>query len=1039
MTVSSPILSTSVQPLAPEKRPLLADLLTKVVPSPHSTAAISISSQQVREQLTLMLNSKSLHHPMKALSRVGAVASSTVATAAAATATVLPNRTFKQLDSILHCKTSGNSGPGLVQICLSKNYAASASSQLPNSVVKPTLGGEPTMLGKRTSNSEDRSSSCHPAKKSLIACKALLSRSLDKSYSAKSDSGSNPRSESAATLMPVLASALLTNDNVSSSSTASLPTCIPTVVLMPKPGMTSQGLASSKNQVPAGLSHVLRSDSARPTVQKETSVSALVSSKGTTASLRDELTGELESQSNRIKKNLFLSEDSSPKREEKQFQKHIEKLAVLISERERCEQLKAAPPVGNQVLLPSGTLSVSSPMLSSSLLNSLIMSNASFLSVAPGPSSISSFVMAPSFLQQQQPQRLATPSGSRDAFQIQDASVNAASAAAAKCVLPFLASQGETVYLVQQQTSSSPAVAKPMPPPAIAFPNQAPLILVLANPSLPGMALASSQLQQQTSLAAGTPKLAINTQPLELSFGNHGGSAAPIVISQASQTMIPSQTVVVGNKPVNHAFQTFTFASQAPQSFIVTSQAAKTLVAGGSTPAAVTFSNRAPLNCGGNTGTHTFTVLNHGFQQLDCVNPVGMVETGISRQATSTNVGLSARPMFFGNQTSERFILANLSANQTPQLLNVNAHLKDNVGVTSLATYNPALDNQAVANQLPQLLVAISGASPQILCAAAKNSVGPLQPVISQLAFKASSTPPKIGPSSICMLRRPSPTEHLQASPVPSVRCCNILQSPGGVQSASTPIILLQAPLSKATAAPSETLVSLAIPAAVSSFPSTPRSSTLSTTPSQQQQQNQPLMFKVVAENNIHSVDQQNPQRIRLNTMPLNGGLEMKMQLDRGECQTNVDILRSCCAASTISESICTPFTENQVLGKSMHLLNGSRVKTITIKKLTTPPVGHAASSTVTGQSSSLIKTLLTNREPDRVLFLDNHDILNSVFRVGQNACVVGDSTREMMRRDNCAAVVEICKSCGSVLDRSGGSGEAWNSVGVCVACHSSL
>src|SRR6218665_3010200 len=250
MTVSSPILSTSAQPLAPEKRPLLADLLTKVEPSPHSTAAISISSQQVREQLTLMLNSKSLHHPMKALSRVGAVA-----TAAAATATVLPNRTFKQLDSILHCKTSGNSGPGLVQICLSKNYAASASSQLPNSVVKPTLGGEPTMLGKRTSNSEATSSSCHPAKKSLIACKGLLSRSLDKSYSAKSDSGSNPRSESAASLMPVLASALLTNDNVSSSSTASLPTCIPTVVLMPKPGMTSQGLASSKNHIPTDLNH----------------------------------------------------------------------------------------------------------------------------------------------------------------------------------------------------------------------------------------------------------------------------------------------------------------------------------------------------------------------------------------------------------------------------------------------------------------------------------------------------------------------------------------------------------------------------------------------------------------------------------------------------------------------------------------------------------------------------------------------------------------------------------------------------------------
>lgn len=1012
MTVSSPILATSVQPSVPEKRPLLADLLTKVVPSPHSSSAISLSSQQVREQLTQMLNNKSLH-PMKAFSKVGVVASTKVATTAAATGTVLPNRTFQQLDSILHCKTSVNPRPGLVQICLAKNYVTSAtSSQLPNSVVRPAMGT--AMLGKRTLNSEDGSNS-RPVKKSLIACKEILSRSVDNSYSAKSDSSSNPKSESAASLMPVLASALLTNDNV--SSTASLSSCIPTVVLMQKPGMASHSLTSSKSQV-VNLSHILRSDSVKPTVQKEMSVSMSTSSKGA-ACLREELASKCDAQSNRIKKNLFMSEDSSPKRQEN-FHKHIEKLAVLISEKERGEQGKAA--VGNQVILSSSSPSASSSMLSSSLLNSLIMSNASFLSAAPGPNSISSIVMTPSFLQQQQ--RLAVPSVSRDAFQVQDTSINAASAAP-KCVLPFLASQGETVYIVQQ-ASSSPAVAKPLPP-AIAFPNQAPLILVLANPSLPGMALASSQLPQ-ASHAAGAPKLAINTQPLELAFGNQSGSAAPVVVTQASQTMIPSQTLVVGNKTVvNHAFQTFTFASQAQQSFTGTSQTAKTLVVG-STPA-VTFSNRASLSCGGNMATRTFTVLNHGFQKLESGCPAGMVETTTPRQPTSTNVGLSARPMFIGNQASERFVLANLSANQTSQMLNMaNTHLKDNVGTTSLATYNPPLDNQAVANQLPQLLVAISGASPQILCAA-KNSVGSI-PVIGQLSFKAVSTPPKIGPGSICMLRRPSPTENLQASPVPSVRCCNILPSPGGVPSASAPIILLQAPLSKATAPPSETLVSLAIPASVSSFSSAPRSS-LITAPSQQQ----PLMFQMLPDNNVHHVDPQNPQKIILNTMPLNGGLELKMQLDGSE-KTNVDILRSCCNASTISESICTPVAENQVLSKSTHLLNGSRVKTITIKKLT-PPVGHAASSTVTGQSSSLIKTLLTNREPDQVLFLssDNHDILNSMFRVGQNACVVGDSTREM-RQDG--AGVDICKSCGSVLDRNS-SGEAWNSVGVCVACHSSV
>lgn len=1015
MTVSSPILATSVQPSVPEKRPLLADLLTKVVPSPHSTAALGMSSQQVREQLTLMLNNKSLH-PLKAFGKVGVVASTKVATTVAATtSTVLPNRTFQQLDSILHCKTSGNSTPGRVQICLAKNYVTSASSQLPNVVVRPVMGT--AALGKRTLNSEDRSNS-RPAKKSLIACKDILSRSLDGSYSAKSDGG-NPKSESAATLMPVLASALLTNDSVSSMASSS--SCIPTVVLMPRPGMASQGLTSSKNQA-VGLSHILRSDAVRPTVQKETNVSASTSSKGAT-SLCEELTSKLEAQSNRIRKNLFMSEDSSPKHQEN-FQKHVEKLAVLISEKERGEQAKAS--VGNQVILPSGSLSVSSHALSSSLLNSLIMSNASFLSAAPGPNSINNIVMAPSFLQQSQ--RLAVPSGSRDAFQLQDTSMNPASAAP-KCVLPFLASQGETVYIVQQ-ASHSPAVAKPLPP-AIAFPNQAPLILVLANPSLPGMALAGGQLPQ-ASLAAGAPKLAINTHPLELAFGNQSGSAAPIVVTQASQTMIPSQTLVVGNKPVvNHAFQTFTFASQAPQSFTITSQTTKPLVVG-STPT-VTFSNRASLNCGGNAGTRTFTVLNHGFQRLESVSPAGMAEATTPRQPTSTGVGLSARPMFIGNQASERFVLANLSANQTSPMLNMaSTHLKDNVA--SLATYNPPLDNQAVANQLPQLLVAISGASPQILCAA-KNSVGPM-PVIGQLSFKAAavSTPPKIGPGSICMIRRPSPTEHLQASPVPSVRCCNILPSPGGVQSASTPIILLQTPLSKATAPPSETLVSLGIPGAGSSFSSVPRSN-LITTPSQHQQH--PLMFQVIPENNIHTMDPQNPQKIILNTLPLNGGLELKMQVDANE-QTNVDVLRSCCiASSSISESIFTPAAENQLLGRSTHLLNGSRVKTITIKKLT-QPVGHAASSTVTSQGSSLIKTLLTNRDPEQVLFLspDNHDILNSVFRVGQNRCVVGNSTREL--RQDGAGGVEICKSCGSMLDRSG-SGEAWNSLGVCVACHSSV
>lgn len=998
MSALSPVISTSAQYSVQKKRQL-TDSSIKVKQTVHDPSLLSVNRKKVKEQLSQMLNSRSLHLPK----------SNEAATTATVTKLSLPDGIGSKSEQSSLEKLTENSDAGLCRISAPSNSVKSCSNHLIKKEQKAAIGS--VLLGKRLVKAEKSVDSC-PFKRPSIT--------LDDST--KSLNGT--KSSGVATLMPILANALLTNDL---NKAASFPSCIPNVIQMEKP---HGEIVSSLQSKVVSLSKVIRSNSLNISVKNDETYANVAVLPGNAGSRHMELLQKLDkfSSANNAKKNTSVSEGGSCRQLDQLY--NCTNVISLQRNDKRLVNTSA-----NQSNFPSNLIFNSG--MSVPLINTFVSSAPLFCSTNSNPTS---FVPTQTVRWEN-----SILSGAYDALKQGSLKMETGTNQSYNGN-PVIISPQEPMFIVQQ---INPSTNVKQLASSSALPYQTPVIVMLGNPVLPCAAFPRIQTPH---VSMTTPKVAINN-PTKLIFTNSSEPCAHGVVTQAQQSVMPSGSMLVPGRPTRSPdFKTVGITCSAAPRIIGGSQIAKSI----STIAHKTqtsFTSCTTMSAC-RIGSNSYQVANQAFPKILCINTADVTEP--AKLNWKNPIGTDVRmqiPLVIANKQHNRIVSSSIPTTRTclstscgsptPGILA--SYLKNSASMcpTLLAARHPPV-LPVITNQHPRLLVALSEANSQNCCAG-KNSSKTLpihypQSVVLK-SLDMSKAEGQFTTDPIVTLRQTEPFSVRKpcTSGVPSVTCSTLPSVVENVSTSTTvPLFLIQSPLLKAGPLTSETTISLNTRSSDSSMLNSNYVSSLITMPSQN-----PLVFQVLHDG-AQTIE---PQNIVLNMMPMNGTVALNMTHDiKKECDK---VKHPTCFLSSCSVTACSSTNEAKSISTNANLMNGSKMKMITIKKISIPqpPSCHFISSgqQIQVHTGSLIKTLLSVQEPPVVQAVGNSDGLTSAFLI--NKAITSHTEVQPSLNVHLTAAVgtesgihKVCSRCGS-LDFLQIQNEmergiiTSNSSSICVAC----
>lgn len=1001
MNTLSPVISTSAQHSVQEKHQL-TDSSIKLKQTVHDLPSLlSVNRKKVKEQLSQMLNSRSLHLPK----------SNEAATTTTVTKLSLPDGIGSRSEQSSLEKLTENSDTDLCRISAPSNSVKSSSNHLIKKEQKAATGS--VLLGKRSVKAEQSVDSC-PFKRPSIT--------LDDST--KSLNGT--KSSGVATLMPILANALLTNDlNIA----ASFPSCIPNVIQMENP---HGEIVSSLQSKVVSLSKVIRSKSLNVPVKNDETYTNVAVLPGNAGSRHKELLQKLDklSSANNAKKTTSVSEGGSCRQLDQLY--NFTNVISLQGNDKRLINTSA-----NQSNFPSNLIFNSG--MSVPLINTFVSSAPLFCSTNSNPTS---FVPTQTVRWEK-----SILSGAYDALKQGSLKMEVGTNQSYNGN-PVIISPQEPMFIVQQINPSTNAKQLAS---SSALPYQTPVIVMLGNPVLPCAAFPRIQTPH---VSMTTPKVAINN-PTKLIFTNSGEPCAHGVVTQAQQSVMPSGSMLVTGRPTRSPdFKTIGITCSAAPRIIGGSQIAKSIsTIAHKTQTSFTSCTTMPA-C--HIGSNSYQVANQAFPNILCVNTAPVTEP--AKLNWKNPIGTDVRmqiPLVIANKQHNRIVSSSIPTTRTSLATSFGSpipgilasHLKNSASMcpTLLAACHPPV-LPVITNQHPRLLVALSEANSQNCCAG-KNSLKTLpihypQSVVLK-SLDMSKAEGQFTTDPIVTLRQTEPFSVRKpcTSGVPSVTCSTLPSVVENVSTSTTvPLFLIQSPLLKAGPLTSETTVSLNTRPSDSSMLNSNYVSSLitGTMPSQN-----PLVFQVLHDG-VQTIE---PQNIVLNMMPMNGNVALNMTHDiKKECDK---VKHPTCFLSSYSVTACSSTNEAKSISTNASSMNGSKMKLITIKKISIPqpPSCHFISSgqQIQVHTGSLIKTLLSVQEPPVVQAVGNSDGLTSAFLI--NKAITSHTEVQPSLNVHLTAAVgtesgvhKVCSRCGSsdflqIQNEMGRGIITSNSSSICVAC----